>query len=363
MNLIFFLSLIAIKAIEIDAKFSNVIEYPKSDDQKVYKFEMHFHEALTMSINQKEDGEFDPVDFNMADGKFYVRDKDLFNKCKMNTLVTDQEKIDTILTVDGRHRSIITINEQFPGTPIVVPKGANLEITVYNHLRAEAISIHWHGQTQKNTFQMDGVTRITQCPISPGEFFVYKFVATDVGTHWYHSHSSVQRTDGAVGPFIVYDPAEKEAETASKYDKEFYFLVQDWQHLRSEDTVNLPIWGNTKFWNGFEQNKECFYPLRISDASMMMLKPDSFVVNGKGWYDLPKKIENLKDFLNESKKLPLENFAVKPNKKYLFRVIGSNMGFPIVISVNGHKINLVSSDGNPILSQNDLDYLVINGGE
>ena len=111
---------------------------------------------------------------------------------------------------------------------------------------------------------MDGVSSITQCPIAPGEHFVYKFRATDAGTHWYHSHSSVQRTDGAIGPFIVYEqvshrtkePTERAKKPTNdsainsttitfpkkqnqtdllkannKYEKEFYFFVQNWQHL------------------------------------------------------------------------------------------------------------------------------------
>lgn len=245
---------------------------------------------------------------------------------------------------------------------------------------------------------MDGVSSITQCPIAPGEHFVYKFRATDAGTHWYHSHSSVQRTDGAIGPFIVYEqvshrtkePTERAKKPTNdsainsttitfpkkqnqtdllkadnKYEKEFYFFVQDWQHLTSIETVNLPIWGNTKFWNGFAPQDECFYPLRIQDASMMMMKPDSFIINGKGWHYLPNRIDQLlnKTFLNEAKRLPLETFVVKPNKKYLFRGIGANMAFPIMISFNGHKINLVATDGNPIKPIENLDYVIINGGE
>lgn len=39
---------------------------------------------------------------------------------------------------------------------------------------------------------------MTQCPIIPGETFTYKFKATELGTHWYHSHSGVQRTEGII---------------------------------------------------------------------------------------------------------------------------------------------------------------------
>ena len=97
----------------------------------------------------------------------------------------------------------------------------------------------------------------------------------------------------------------------------------------------------------------------------MTMKPDSFIINGKGWHYLPNRIDQLlnKTFLNEAKRLPLETFVVKPNKKYLFRGIGANMAFPIMISFNGHKINLVATDGNPIKPIENLDYVIINGGE
>lgn len=376
-------------AFQANAKFNNVVEYPKSFKDSVYKFELVFDEGLSMSVFQEAYREFDPVVYDTATSQFYLRNKSLSAACDQKSLLTDQKLIDTIVTVDGRHRYMVLVNDQFPGPPIVVPKNARVEIKVVNNLRAETLSVHWHGQTQKNTFQMDGVNRITQCPIAPGEFMIYKFIATDVGTHWYHSHSSVQRTDGAVGAFIVVENPEEDelkngnlksieqigantnktnttelrSERASKYEQEFYFFVQDWQYLHSEDAVQLPLWGNGKFWNGFNESNECFYPVRIADHSMMMIKPDSFIINGKGWYDLPDKLDKLNAFANRAKRLPLEKFSVQPNKRYLFRVIGSNMGFPIVVSVNDHKINLVATDGNPIVPINDLDYLIINGGE
>ncbi len=140
--------------IEVNAQFTNTVDYPQVSADNVYKFDLTFSEGLSMSINQKKDGEFDPVDFNTTDGKFYVKDKNLFHACHIGSLVTDKHELDTLVTVDGRHRTMIFVNDQFPGPPIVVPKGAQLEITVVNHLRAEILSIHWHGQTQMNSFQV-----------------------------------------------------------------------------------------------------------------------------------------------------------------------------------------------------------------
>ena len=35
---------------------------------------------------------------------------------------------------------------------------------------------------------MDGVAGVTQDAVMPGETFVYRFVADQAGTYWYHSH-------------------------------------------------------------------------------------------------------------------------------------------------------------------------------
>lgn len=68
---------------------------------------------------------------------------------------------------------------------------------------------HWHGISQHNNNQMDGTAYVTQCPIAPGDSFLYNFSAgNQVGTFWYHSHYGVQYCDGLRGPLIIYDPED-----------------------------------------------------------------------------------------------------------------------------------------------------------
>ncbi|KAI8004254.1 Transcriptional corepressor LEUNIG [Camellia lanceoleosa] len=43
-------------------------------------------------------------------------------------------------------------------------------------LEAENVAIHWHGIRQIGSPWSDGTEGITQCPILPGDTFVYKFV-------------------------------------------------------------------------------------------------------------------------------------------------------------------------------------------
>lgn len=49
-----------------------------------------------------------------------------------------------------------------------------IEVSVKNGLSNEAFTIHWHGMIQKNTPWMDGASMVTQCPINPGDTFLYR---------------------------------------------------------------------------------------------------------------------------------------------------------------------------------------------
>ena len=40
----------------------------------------------------------------------------------------------------------------------------------------EGTSIHWHGMHQRDTPYMDGVSKLTQCPITVFSSFEYKYV-------------------------------------------------------------------------------------------------------------------------------------------------------------------------------------------
>lgn len=70
-----------------------------------------------------------------------------------------------------------------------VCQGDTIVVNVHNNILSEASTIHWHGQHQIELPYMDGVPYITQCPIQPGTTFTYRFLARQVGTQFWHSHS------------------------------------------------------------------------------------------------------------------------------------------------------------------------------
>ncbi|KAF5002513.1 hypothetical protein FGRMN_338 [Fusarium graminum] len=75
---------------------------------------------------------------------------------------------------------------------------------------------------------------VTQCPIRPGESFLYNFTITQPGTYWYHSHTESQYPDGLRGPLIIHDP---ESPFKGQYDDEIIMTISDWYHDQMQTLI------------------------------------------------------------------------------------------------------------------------------
>ncbi|MET7951920.1 multicopper oxidase family protein [Micromonospora sp. NPDC005324] len=93
-------------------------------------------------------------------------------------------------TVDagGRIVAAWAFNEQVPGPELTATVGDVLEVTLRNRDIERGLTLHWHGYDVPN--DQDGVPGVTQAAVRPGQEFVYRFRADQVGTYWYHTHSA-----------------------------------------------------------------------------------------------------------------------------------------------------------------------------
>lgn len=82
-------------------------------------------------------------------------------------------------------------------------------MTVTNNLKANGTGIHWHGLRQLGTNDEDGTAGVTECPIPPGGSRTYRFKATQYGSSWWHSHYSVQYSEGVSGPIVIHGPSTR----------------------------------------------------------------------------------------------------------------------------------------------------------
>ena len=60
-------------------------------------------------------------------------------------------------TPDCVERPTMVINGEFPGPTIRVRAGEQVKVKVQNNLPSDAITIHWHGQLQRQNVWHDGI--------------------------------------------------------------------------------------------------------------------------------------------------------------------------------------------------------------
>jgi FtsP/CotA-like multicopper oxidase with cupredoxin domain len=112
-----------------------------------------------------------------------------------------------------------TLNHTSPGPQIVAKQGDLIQVTLRNESVPEGITLHWHGVDVPAA--EDGVAGVTQDAVAPGQSFVYRFVAKDAGTYWYHSHqvSHEQVKKGLYGVLIVQPSTTDVIAAVHTYDK------------------------------------------------------------------------------------------------------------------------------------------------
>lgn len=230
---------------------------------------------------------------------------------------------------DGYQRSsCMTFNGTLPGPAIIADWGDDLVVHVTNNMKSNGTSIHWHGVRQLNTVSYDGVPGVTQCPIPPGESLTYKFRVTQYGSSWYHSHFSVQYSEGLFGPIIFNGPS------TSNYDEDLGALfLQDWSH---QPVFNA--WAD-------KEKYQITHPL------------STILINGKNTLDCSTD-DSSRCFGNGTK----FETIFEAGKKYRLRLINVATDSQFQFSIDGHSLKVISSDFVPIKPY-DTDSVVINSGQ
>ncbi|XP_045762877.1 laccase-4-like [Maniola jurtina] len=235
--------------------------------------------------------------------------------------VEDCKRIDCI-PADGMNRALNVVNRKMPGPAIEVCQHDRVIVDVENDLMTEGTTVHWHGQHQRGTPYMDGTPYVTQCPILPESTFRYQFNASHSGTHFWHSHSGMQRADGAAGGFIIRKPKSQDP-FGDMYDydrSEHVMIVTDWIH-------ELSVGMFTDHHHSSGDNK-----------------PPTLLINGLGRFKIFNETAKLTS--NKPMYMQAARFNVEQGYTYRFRVINAEfLNCPIEMSVDGHNITVIASDG------------------
>lgn len=181
---------------------------------------------------------------------------------------------------------------------------------------------------------MDGVNMITQCPIVAHTSFEYRFEIEKSGTHFWHAHAGIQRSDGFFGPIIAHQYEDRNPHL-SLYDydlQEHVITVNDWLNNTSIE----------KFAGHHHNNDN--------------MNPDSILINGKG------VLQDIYDKSGNAYQTPRAVFSVEKGMRYRFRMI--NAGFlycPIEMSFDGHNMTVIATDGNDV-EPYEVQSLIIMAG-
>lgn len=230
---------------------------------------------------------------------------------------------------------VITINGRTPGPTINAEVGDTIIVEVKNNLLTENVAIHWHGIRQLGTAWADGTEGVTQCPIMPGETFVYKFVVDRPGTYLYHSHYGMQRESGLNGFIRVSLPSGQSEPFSYDYDRSL--LLTDWYHKSTfEQAVGL---ASIPFaWVG---------------------EPQSLLINGRGRFDcstpgIPADVCNA-----TNPECSPYSMTVVPGKTYRLRIGSLTSLSALSFEIEGHNLTVVEADGHavePFVVQNLYIY-------
>ncbi|KAH7148214.1 multicopper oxidase [Dactylonectria macrodidyma] len=232
---------------------------------------------------------------------------------------------------DGFQKPMILVNGQSPGPLIEANTGDVIRVVVNNHMPEASTTIHWHGIDQRNTVWMDGVHGVTQCGIPPGESFTYEFNVTDQrGTFWYHSHVSVQYTDGLYGPIIIHDPEEN----IPSVDDDKIVMFGDLFHTQAEQ-LSTEYLGTSPSWSPGRPGLEP--------------PPDNIIINGQhifncsilGATESTPSSSNLTGCIGGS----LYTTDIKTGDQVRFRLISHSTSTPLIFTLDNHTLSIVEIDG------------------
>ncbi|CAI8596850.1 unnamed protein product [Vicia faba] len=222
-------------------------------------------------------------------------------------------------------KPIVTVNGKFPGPTIYAREDDNVLIKVVNHVKYN-VSIHWHGVKQLRTGWADGPAYITQCPIQPGQTYLYNFTLTGQrGTLWWHAHVLWLRS--TVHGAIVILPKLGVPYPFPKPHMEQVIVLGEWWKSDTEAIINEAL------KSGLAPN--------ISDAH---------TINGH-----PGLVQGC----TSQEGFSLE---VQPKNTYLLRIINAALNEELFFKIANHQLTVVEVDATYV-KPFKTDIIVIAPGQ
>ncbi|CAL9169104.1 unnamed protein product [Musa hybrid cultivar] len=207
-------------------------------------------------------------------------------------------------------KSIVTVNGQFPGPTLYAREDDTVVVKVVNRVKVN-VTIHWHGVRQLRTGWADGPAYITQCPIQPGQSYVYNFtLAGQRGTLLWHAHISWQRAT-VHGAIVILPKRGVAYPFFPTPHKEVVLVLAEWWRSDVEAVID-----------------EAMNSGRAPNVS------DAHTINGHAG-PVSGCASSAQDGLT---------VRVDKGKTYLFRIINAALNEDLFFKVAGHQLTVVEVD-------------------
>jgi len=236
----------------------------------------------------------------------------------------------------------MTINGGIPGPTLRFKEGDFARIHVHNKMHMET-SIHWHGVLVPP--DMDGVPYISFPPIAAGTTFTYEFPIRQIGTYWYHSHTSLQEQSGVYGSIVI-EPLHKHQNA----DRDYVVLVSDWTDENPHSVLRTLKRGNEWYslqkgssqsifgasrlgmlGDYFKRELQRMPPMDIADVAY-----DRFLANGK----------------------PESSLIAFPGETVRLRIIDGSATTYFHIEFSGGPMRIISADGQDVEPIEEKRFLI-----
>ncbi|KAH9614679.1 hypothetical protein KSS87_010081 [Heliosperma pusillum] len=229
----------------------------------------------------------------------------------------------------------ITINGMSPGPTITAQQGDTVVVEVVNSLITENLTIHWHGIRQFGTPWADGTAMVSQCPIVPGDKFVYTFIVDRAGTFLYHAHYGMQREAGLNGMIVVSLPEGQSEPFTYDYDRSI--LLTDWWHKSTLEAAT-----------------------GLSSIPFVF----SLLIQGRGRFDCSTLNTSADPTTCNASSPDCAPFAltVVPGKTYRLRIGSLTALSALSFAIEGHTMTVVEADSHYV-EPFDVQNLFIYSGE
>lgn len=161
----------------------------------------------------------------------------------------------------------------------------------------------------------------------------YKFRATQYGTSWYHSHWSLQLSDGLYGPIVIHGPS------TANYDIDLGpTFITDWFHESA-----FQLWTERTMYGGF--------PVRQNANAQNGL------FNGTNTF--PCENSNDPACLGSGRR---SEVTFQKGKKYLIRIIDASTDGWMKFSIDKHKMTVIAADFVPIVPY-EAESIILTSGQ